>query len=1084
MKKANLLFLLLTSAILAFNQNYNSQELIKKGIALYDEEKYTEAIQAYKQVHLADTSYVYMQSELAMTYLQAKDYDLAIKTCNDALLDVSPYENHLMRTLATAYDEKGDPEQAVNIYLKALSKYPFDYLLLYNLGITYYGVHNYPKATEYFQKALKSNPFHTSSHLMLGKISAAQGQLSHAILSIETFLLLEPSSNRSNQALICLENLSNNYIDTAYVGNRIEPFLPNNLFEDLDHYLRAKIVLNERFESAIDFNASLVKQTQLILDKFPYQAKERDFWLEFYMPFYNNTNDKGFVKEFLNTILRSAKRESINKWANKNEKSLKEFYATGTYLGQYKTYLYVEDSVRITCKHYDSGSIASIGNFNEVENEEGDWTFYYENGHKQASGKFINGKKEGPWEYYNMDGFLETTCTYADGNLNGIYSDFDAYGNQKTAISYVNGELEGDVKFLFPCKIVQEYNHYSKSKIDGFGYTLFSTGDTLSTFTYKDSKLEGEYKRYHPNGNLNYKTNLINGENEGDYIEFFEDRTISVTGEYVHGKEDGKWQYFHANGKLKIDMSYKDGIKIGIWKEYDSAGELLKQYEFNEEGHLTNDFVFYKKTKPQIIETYKDDILVAVTSLNSAGDTIKQVGSEDGTFEFETFSLDGLLNTKGKLVNGNYEGAKTLYWRNGGVQEVSNYINGVLNGEVINYFENGKIQTKRNFENGKESGSYFEYYQNGSVKTTGNYKNGELDGLWLNYYVDGTLEQEFSYKHGEVFGWMYNYSVDGKLAGKTKLENGSAVIICQYDSIGNLFHTQNLLTAPKRVFMNYNKSAEGDCDMSCGKLNGDLVWYYPDRSKYIVNKYKDDNPEGTFTSYHPNGKVQTTGEYKNTSRNGEWKEFYEDGTIRKIYHYEDDQLDSTYTNYWENGKIKSRSIYKNDKKDGDSFTYDPQGNLAIKRIYIEGEIFAYQYNKNGSLCDSIYLENGTGKILAYYNTGEISTEANYKLGLFDGKYIRYSKSGKKISVMQFADGIQIGEEEEYFENGKLKSKMYYENDLKVGEGQVYNINGNLKYSKMYKMGVLQGESKNYNEEGKLKSIEEYWNGKLSNYITL
>lgn len=1084
MKKISLLILLFLYAFIAYNQDYNSSDFIKKGVALYDEGKYPEAIQMYKQVFASDTNYVHMMSELAMTYLASKSYDESIETCKQALVDITVYENHIMRTLATAYDERGDSQEAINIYSKALVKYPYDYLLLYNLGITYYRANNYPKALEYCQKALKSNPFHTSSHLMLGKISAAQGQICHAFLSFQTFLVLEPNSKRSNKALVCLENLANNYIDTSYVGERIDPFVSNTLFKELDHYLRAKIVLTNRFETAYEFNASMVKQTQLILEKLPYETKEKDFWAEFYFPFYQNTKKKNFVKEFLNTTIRSARRESINKWAKKNEKTLKEFYATGTYLGQYKSYRWLSDSVRISCQHYDSGALEAIGNSNKEGNENGNWTYYFENGCIQASGRFINGKKDGAWIYYNFAGYKETICSYANGELKGEYCDFDSYGNKKSSISYQMGELNGDVKFFYPCDIIKEYNHYTKGKLNGPGFVLYPTRDTLSTFSFKDSKMDGVYKSYHANGKLFYQTYYKNGFRDGDYIEYHSDGSRSVKGKYVQEKEDGDWVYFYKNGKTKSKASYKDGKKVGKWIGFNEDGSVMHQFEYNTNGQLIGDYVIYKNGKIHLIETFRKDTIIASISFNNKGDTIKHSGSVDGTFAYETYSLDGLLMTKGQFYEGQKTGNSYSYRRNGNVQESSTYKNGLLEGELIGYFENGIVNYQKTFTKGKENGIYQENYNNGKLKTKGKYVNGEMDGLWLNYYVDGTLEQEFSYKKGDATGWMSNYAVDGKLALKTKYIKGEPIEICQYNSTGEMIHSQVLLTAGKREFMNCNNTIEGECAMTCGKMNGDLVWYHPNGNKFIEKHFENDNASGAYIRYYPSGEIRTKGQSSDGTQTGLWTDYYEDGTIQRTYNYVMDQLDSTYTVYWENGNVKSKSKYKNDEKDGDHFYYDPEGNLLIKKIYVDGEIFAYQYNKNGALCDTIYLENGNGKIIAYYDNGKPSVKSAYKNGRLDGKCNRYFRNGKMICSMEFSMGTQFGEEILSDVNGKLKKKINYAQNLKEGECRSYYPNGKLKRLETYKMGCLHGECKTYNEMGKLTSIEKYWNNKLSNYKVL
>jgi cytochrome c-type biogenesis protein CcmH/NrfG len=42
------------------------------------------------------------------------------------------------------------------------------------------------------QEAIRCNPFHASSHMRLGMLMARQEQYTRALLSLETFLALEP----------------------------------------------------------------------------------------------------------------------------------------------------------------------------------------------------------------------------------------------------------------------------------------------------------------------------------------------------------------------------------------------------------------------------------------------------------------------------------------------------------------------------------------------------------------------------------------------------------------------------------------------------------------------------------------------------------------------------------------------------------------------------------------------------------------------------------------------------------------------------------------------------------------------------
>ena len=132
------------------------------------------------------------------------------------------------------------------------------------------------------------------------------------MLSLETFLALEPASDRSNPILIYIENLSNNYIDTTQ-GSYIEPIDNNTTFEEIDHYFKAKIVLTPRYPLPIDFNASLVKQTKMLMEVLPYTSTEEDFWIQMYFPFFKAIYKGNHLAPFLYTLLRSTGQEVVTK---------------------------------------------------------------------------------------------------------------------------------------------------------------------------------------------------------------------------------------------------------------------------------------------------------------------------------------------------------------------------------------------------------------------------------------------------------------------------------------------------------------------------------------------------------------------------------------------------------------------------------------------------------------------------------------------------------------------------------------------------------------------------------------------------
>ena len=252
MQKILLIILISVFSFSLHAQQQTSTDLIRRGIELHDEEKFQEAIDVYKQINENDSLYDYMLYEISYSFMQLEEYDSAIYYVNIGLELESSNQKLLLQQLATAYDNSGDPEKAIEIYTKALEKYPFDYLLYYNLGVTYSNQNEFEKSVECFQNAIINNPFHSTSHLSLGKLMARQGLLTKAIISLEIFLELEPESERSNIVLVYLNELADNHIDTAW-GEPIVPFTDNEIFSEVDHFIKSGIALKDNFKTGIKF---------------------------------------------------------------------------------------------------------------------------------------------------------------------------------------------------------------------------------------------------------------------------------------------------------------------------------------------------------------------------------------------------------------------------------------------------------------------------------------------------------------------------------------------------------------------------------------------------------------------------------------------------------------------------------------------------------------------------------------------------------------------------------------------------------------------------------------------------------------
>src|SRR5690606_14695031 len=119
---------------------------------LHDDGKYKEAIDKFLSIPESDTNYVLMQAELLNSYVQNKDYDKAVPLGKSLLATPSPYKAIVYSALGTAYDDNKEYESAMKIYKEGLQHYPYDYLLHYNLGVSFLRQEKYDLGIEQFKK--------------------------------------------------------------------------------------------------------------------------------------------------------------------------------------------------------------------------------------------------------------------------------------------------------------------------------------------------------------------------------------------------------------------------------------------------------------------------------------------------------------------------------------------------------------------------------------------------------------------------------------------------------------------------------------------------------------------------------------------------------------------------------------------------------------------------------------------------------------------------------------------------------------------------------------------------------------------
>lgn len=204
--KSILTMLLLFCSITIFAQeNQAAMALLKEGTALHDARKYPEAIAKYDEALKIDPKNSIVLYEKAFTLYASAKTDDALAILEK--LVVSDKSARTYALLGNIYDERKDFNKAVSAYTKGVAVAPKDANLWYNLSVSYLIQKNHVQAEAAAIQAIKANPKHASSQRAYAMATYNEGKHINSILAWCNFLIMEPQTQRSIEALTYVKHM-------------------------------------------------------------------------------------------------------------------------------------------------------------------------------------------------------------------------------------------------------------------------------------------------------------------------------------------------------------------------------------------------------------------------------------------------------------------------------------------------------------------------------------------------------------------------------------------------------------------------------------------------------------------------------------------------------------------------------------------------------------------------------------------------------------------------------------------------------------------------------------------------------------
>jgi len=182
------------------------EERLDQANFFYEQEKFDEAITAYKAIVDEFPDVYIINANIGTCYFEKGEYDQAIAYYHKAL-EKDPDNSDMKMGIGNSYSNKGDSEKAQEWYNKIEFEKIQDVNVLYNLGADFYSASKFSEALKYYKRAVELKGDFLDALYQLGLTYLSLGNNQEALEIFENYLRKDPDSQRAEQVKGFIEYL-------------------------------------------------------------------------------------------------------------------------------------------------------------------------------------------------------------------------------------------------------------------------------------------------------------------------------------------------------------------------------------------------------------------------------------------------------------------------------------------------------------------------------------------------------------------------------------------------------------------------------------------------------------------------------------------------------------------------------------------------------------------------------------------------------------------------------------------------------------------------------------------------------------
>lgn len=1070
-----------------------STELIQKAREYRDNEEYDKAIIELEKIHDGDSlfftnavwekMYCYSQTE---NYTKVKEIGDEYWNFRDRL----PTEFYLIYGTALDFLELYD--EAQSMYVRLLEEFPTNYSLWYNYGISFSKSGQHQKAYDTFKKTVIINPLYPRVHLAIATYAIREKHTTKAVLALNMYALLSVAQGSNIGALQILEEVvTTKYWSHPSAESPVNIQMDNDEdFSDIDQLVHNYIALEKNYKIPSKLDLKIAKQSHLVFTQISKSDLPDDgFWNTYYVRFFKQLLPLNKFAPWSYLISSYIENANIAAIVKKNAPKAVEFFKwsrNDLSTAQPKLDLSFIGLGNVSVERGDNTyHIALAGDFtyDKVTSKiTGDVTIYGISGRKEAEGNFNkNGKKEGAWKYYYENGSMKEYSIYKDGILTDTGYTYLTNGLKQYQLSFKNDKIDGDAYIYENGILTTKLFFTAGEQKNGDFIKYYPNGQIDFKYTVKDGLAEGEYVSYYDSGELFKKSQYKAGAIDGEQTVYFRNGKVRVIENYTADKLNGEFKKYYENGQLETTGKFTNGNRVGEWKSFYIDGKEEVIENFDETGKENGIATYFHSDGTKYYEmTYKKGDVIAYKYYTPDGKVATEGERKPGSdFLFKSIYKNGNVRAEGKYGKKGHHGVWKFWNSNGALETEKEHNEGMSIGTYKKYYPNGNIEIEYGFDKkGNSHGYYSDKFRNGNLYQEGFLNKGNWDGPFIEYTRFKTVYSSSFYIDGSLNGFKRHYASNGNISRSQFFEKGLHMYTILHDTSGVQFDT--LYNHPERTIEETKICESCPIFMRTPLVNtmyhGEINYFYPNGKVLLAGENFNGKRNGVWKWYHPNGKIKSEGTYVYGDKHGEWKSYDDQGRLTDVDNYYYDELHGKSTEYDENGKVIWVSNYQYGLSHGE-FEYYIGGEWDHTRIYEDGFFVSYKYKLNNKIVEK-FIENETGTVEIYWNNGKLARKFTLDKGYLQGDYVKHYTGGQLHSITTYENDWKVGKFKSNHSNGKVKEEGDFEMGVKVGNHKSYFSNGKVKTSANYINGSLFGEFIEYDDKGVTKYKFTYYNGEI------